>query len=84
MIQRWVASPLVEAEPRFRRVRGYRDLRYLVGALDGPVGALPAGVVCHTTSGLFSPLPGNQRRGLRGAHYIEALNMRGPGGDALV
>ena len=33
MIQRWVASALVEAEPRFRRVRGYRDLRYLVGAL---------------------------------------------------
>ena len=26
MIQRWVASALVEAEPRFRRVRGYRDL----------------------------------------------------------
>ena len=34
MIQRWVASALVEAEPRFRRVRGYRDLQYLVGALD--------------------------------------------------
>ena len=34
MIQRWVASALVEAEPRFWRVRGYRDLRYLVGALD--------------------------------------------------
>ena len=31
MIQRWVASALVEAEPRFRRVRSYRDLRYLVG-----------------------------------------------------
>ena len=34
MIQRWATSALVEAEPRFRRVRGYRDLRYLVGALD--------------------------------------------------
>ena len=34
MIQRWVASALVEAEPRFRRVRGYRDLLHLVGALD--------------------------------------------------
>ena len=34
MIQRWVASALVEAKPRFRRVRGYRDLRYLVAALD--------------------------------------------------
>ena len=32
-IQRWVASALVEAEPRFRRVRGSRDLRYLVGVL---------------------------------------------------
>ena len=43
MIQRWVASALVEAEPRFRRVRGYRDLRYLVGALDAL--APPAGAV---------------------------------------
>ena len=34
MIQRWVASALEEAEPRFRRVRGYRDVQYLVGALD--------------------------------------------------
>ena len=34
MIQRWVRSALVEAEPRFRRVRGYRDMRYLLGALD--------------------------------------------------
>ena len=34
MIQRWVANALVEAEPRFRRVRGYRDVQYLVGALD--------------------------------------------------
>ena len=24
----------MEAEPRFRRVRGYRDLLHLVGALD--------------------------------------------------
>ena len=43
MIQRWVASALVEAEPRFRRVRGYRDLRYLVGALDAL--APPAGAI---------------------------------------
>ena len=43
MIQRWVASALVEAEPRFRRGWGYRDLRYLVGALDAvapPDGAI--------------------------------------------
>ena len=34
MIQRWVASALLEAEQRFRRVRGYRDMRHLVAALD--------------------------------------------------
>ena len=34
MIQRWVASALLEAEPRFLRVRGYRDLQHLVYALD--------------------------------------------------
>ena len=34
MIQRWVACALVDAEPRFRRLRGYRDLRYLAGTLD--------------------------------------------------
>ena len=43
MIQRWVASALVDTEPRFRRVRGYRDLRYLVAALD--VLAPPDGAV---------------------------------------
>ena len=43
MIQRWVASALVEAEKHFRRVRGYRDLQRLLGALDamGP----PDGVI---------------------------------------
>ena len=44
-IQRWVVSALVEAEPRFRRVRGYRDLRCLVAALDAlvpPDGAVAA------------------------------------------
>ena len=34
MIQRWVASALLEAQQRFRRVRGYRDMRHLVSALD--------------------------------------------------
>ena len=43
MIQRWVASALVEAEKHFRRVRGYRDLQHLVGALDAL--APPDGVV---------------------------------------
>ncbi len=43
MIQRWVASALVEAEKHFRRVRGYRDLQHLVAALDAL--APPDGVV---------------------------------------
>ncbi len=34
MIQRWVASALVEAERHFRRLRGYRDLPRLINALD--------------------------------------------------
>ena len=34
LIQRWVASALLEAEQRFRRIRGYRDMRHLVAALD--------------------------------------------------
>ena len=34
MIQRWVASALLEAERRFRRVRGYRDMRHLIAVLD--------------------------------------------------
>ena len=34
MIQRWVASALLEAEQHFRRIRGYRDMRHLVRALD--------------------------------------------------
>ncbi len=36
MIQRWVASALVEAEKRFRRVRGYRDLQHLVRTWSAP------------------------------------------------
>ena len=34
MIHPWVASALVKAEPPFRRVRGYRDVRCLVAAPD--------------------------------------------------
>ena len=34
MIERWVASALVEAEKHFRRIRGYRDLPHLISALD--------------------------------------------------
>ena len=47
MIQRRVASALVEAEPRFRRARGYRDLRYLVANLDAL--ALPDRTVADVT-----------------------------------
>ena len=34
MIQRWVSAALLEAEKNFRRVRGYRDMRHLIRALD--------------------------------------------------
>ena len=34
MIQRWVSAALLEAEKQFRRVRGYRDMRHLIRALD--------------------------------------------------
>ena len=37
IIQRWVGSALLEAEQRFRRVRGYRDMRHLVSALNALV-----------------------------------------------
>ena len=34
MILRWVAFALIEAEKGFRRVKGYRDMKKLVAALD--------------------------------------------------
>ena len=34
MLQRWVSAALLEAQKRFRRVRGYRDMPHLVVALD--------------------------------------------------
>ena len=34
MIQRWVASALLDAEQRFRRVRGHVDMRHLISALN--------------------------------------------------
>jgi hypothetical protein len=34
MIQRWVASALLDAQGRFHRVRGYRDMPKLVRALE--------------------------------------------------
>jgi len=35
MVERWAATSLLEAEKRFRKVRGYRALPALVQALDG-------------------------------------------------
>ena len=40
MIVRWVTSALLDAEKRFRRIRGYRDLPALFTALDEHVGKL--------------------------------------------
>ncbi len=34
MAQRWVSAALLDAEKRFRRVRGHRDLSLLATALD--------------------------------------------------
>ncbi len=34
MIQRWVAAALVDAQSRFHRVRGYRDMPELIRALE--------------------------------------------------
>lgn len=34
MVQRWVAMGLIEAEKRFRRVKGHQDMNKLVAALD--------------------------------------------------
>lgn len=34
MVQRWAVAGLMEAEKRFRRIRGYEDLGKLVGALE--------------------------------------------------
>ena len=38
MIQRWVSAALLEAERRFRRVRGFRDMPRLMSGLDTPSG----------------------------------------------
>jgi transposase-like protein len=34
MLQRWVGAALLEAEKRFRRLRGYRSMPQLIAALD--------------------------------------------------
>ena len=34
MVQRWVAMALSEAEKKFRRVRGFREMEDLIAALD--------------------------------------------------
>jgi putative transposase len=34
MVERWIAAGILEAQTRFRRIRGYRDLRHLFVALD--------------------------------------------------
>lgn len=38
MVLRWVVTALMEAERKFRRVKGYRDLPQLLAALDAIVG----------------------------------------------
>ena len=36
MVQRWVSAALLDAEQRFRRLRGYRDMPQLISALNDP------------------------------------------------
>ena len=36
MVQRWVSAALLDAEQRFRRLRGYRDMPQLLSALNDP------------------------------------------------
>ena len=36
MVQRWVSTALLDAEQRFRRLRGYRDAPQLPTALNDP------------------------------------------------
>ena len=38
MIQRWVSAALLDAEGRFRRVRGFRDMPRLMSVLEHPSG----------------------------------------------
>ena len=38
MVLRWVVTALMEAENKFRRVKGYRDMPHLLAALDATVG----------------------------------------------
>ncbi len=34
MVVRWVSASIVEAEKKFRRVQGWRDIKKLMQALD--------------------------------------------------
>ncbi len=40
MVLRWVVTALMEAEKKFRRVKGYRDMPQLLAALDATVGVV--------------------------------------------
>jgi hypothetical protein len=35
MALRWVGTALHEAQKRFRRLKGFRDMKHLIAALDG-------------------------------------------------
>ena len=37
MVQRWVASALSDASKRFRALRGFRDMKQLIAALQARV-----------------------------------------------
>jgi hypothetical protein len=41
MTLRWVASALSDAKGRFRKLRGHRDMKQLMAALDRRINATP-------------------------------------------
>jgi hypothetical protein len=43
MVLRWIASSLKQANPGFRAVRGYHDMKHLVSALAKAVSATSDG-----------------------------------------
>lgn len=36
MVQRWAVAALLSAEKKFKRVKGYREIRKLIAALGHP------------------------------------------------
>jgi hypothetical protein len=46
MIKRWCAARMLNTEPSFRRLNGYRQMPTFVAALAGHVGSCSTGMGC--------------------------------------